>query len=226
MYEFVRGPLALVAFCIFFLGICYQIFLFFSLTKKSQPSVRIPMTEKAPKNQIEPSREVRKKARRKGTVLGMNPGMAVMTTIFHILLIICPIFLLAHNILIEDSWGFQPPSLTESITDIMTFIIMAFGIFFLSRRLFVPRVRAITSVSDYVLFIVVFAPFVTGFLAYHQFSDYKTMLILHILSGELMLVCIPFTRLVHMVYFFLNRIFIKSEYSFGPGKRIWKEVEA
>ncbi len=226
MYEFVRGPLALVVFCIFFLGICYQIFRFFSLTRGHQPSIRIPRSLQGPVSQSEPPPEIRKKARRKVTVLGMNPGMTVMTTIFHLLLVVCPVFLLAHNILIEDSWGFQPPSLPESATDIMTIIIMGFGIFFLIRRLFVKRVRAITSLSDYVLFIVVFSPFVTGFLAYYQFFDYQTVLILHILSGELMLVCIPFTKLVHMVYFFLNRIFIKSEYSFGPGKRIWKAVEA
>jgi nitrate reductase gamma subunit len=156
----------------------------------------------------------------------MNPGMAVMTSIFHILLFVCPVFLLAHNILIDASWGVQPPSLPEGVTDILTIVIMGFGVFFLFRRLFLARVRAISSVSDYLLFFVVFAPFVTGFIAYHQFFSYKTVLILHILTGELMLVCIPFTKLVHMVYFFLNRIFLKSEYSFGRGKRIWKEVEA
>jgi hypothetical protein len=59
-----------------------------------------------------------------------------------------------------------------------------------------------------------FLPFITGFLAYHQVVlPPKTMTILHMLSGELMLVAIPFTRLAHMFYFFLTRSFMGSQFA-------------
>jgi hypothetical protein len=47
------------------------------------------------------------------------------------------------------------------------------------------------------------------------------MLTAHIISGEAMLILIPFTKLGHMIYFFLYRFFIGSEYSFGQGRRAW-----
>ena len=52
---------------------------------------------------------------------------------------------------------------------------------------------------------VTLAPFVTGYLAYHQYFDYDTVLILHIFFGELMLVVIPFTKLSHFLMFFFSR---------------------
>jgi nitrate reductase gamma subunit len=222
MYEFVRGPLALIAFIIFLLGIAWQIYRFYSVTRQPQASVhRFPRPRP---DQVEAEgapEEIRKRARREGTVLGMNPTMAIATTVFHIVLVITPVFLLSHNILIELSWGFQPPSLPESLTDILTLVVLGFGAFFLYRRIALPRVRSITTYRDYLIFAVVFAPYLTGFLAYHQLFAYKTMLIIHILAGELMLVCIPFTKLVHMIFFFLNRFSMPGEYSFVRGSRVW-----
>jgi hypothetical protein len=47
------------------------------------------------------------------------------------------------------------------------------------------------------------------------------MIFLHILSGEIMLITLPFTRLGHMIFFFLYRFMIGSEYSFARGTRTW-----
>jgi hypothetical protein len=44
---------------------------------------------------------------------------------------------------------------------------------------------------------------------------------LHILSGEIMLIALPFTKLGHMLFFFLYRFLIGSEYSFVRGTRTW-----
>ena len=57
--------------------------------------------------------------------------------------------------------------------------------------------------------------------AYHQWGDYQTMIVLHMLTGQLMLIAIPFTKLGHMVFFFFVRILIGSEFSFWRGNRMW-----
>jgi hypothetical protein len=44
---------------------------------------------------------------------------------------------------------------------------------------------------------------------------------LHILSGEAMLITLPFTKLGHMLFFFLYRFLIGNEYSFAKGARAW-----
>ena len=121
----------------------------------------------------------------------------------------------------DVSVGFGLGSFTENTTDIMTIIFLACALYFLLRRIFYARVRAITSLYDYLILCLSVAPFLTGFLAYHQIFDYKTIMVIHIVCGELMLICIPFTKLVHMIFFFINRIFLVSEYSLGTGNRTW-----
>lgn len=221
MYELLRGPLATASFIIFFLGMIYQIVRFFALTRKYEQTGKVSGFANRVDKQSEPSQAIREKARKQGMVWGMEPHMTVITTIFHVLLIITPIFLLSHNILILRSWGVTLPSFPESFSDFLTFIVLGFGAYFLYRRIFLSKVRALSDVSDYLIFLVVFAPFITGFIAYHQFFAYKYMVILHILTGEIMLICLPFTKLVHMLYFFLNRFFLVGEYSFRQGTRTW-----
>jgi len=106
--------------------------------------------------------------------------------------------------------------------DMLTACVIICGIIFVLRRLLSDRVRSITTPYDYVILCLAMLPFVTGFLAYHQLFNYQIMVIAHMISGELMLIAIPYTKLVHMIYFFLNRCFIGSEYSFGKGSRYWR----
>ena len=61
------------------------------------------------------------------------------------------------------------------------------------------------------------APFLTGFCAYHQLGNYDAWLIAHILSGELMLVAIPLTKLSHFVLFFCSRIQIGMDFGIKRG---------
>jgi nitrate reductase gamma subunit len=103
----------------------------------------------------------------------------------------------------------------------LTVLFMALALCFLVRRLTVPRVNAISSASDYFVWCITVVPFITGFIAYHQWFDYTTVLILHILAGELMLIAITFTKLGHMIFFFLARCFVNREYNFGRGARTW-----
>jgi nitrate reductase gamma subunit len=74
-------------------------------------------------------------------------------------------------------------------------------------------VRFVTLSSDYILLGIAAAPFITGFMSYHQlFFDYKIMVILHILFGEIMLIAIPFTRLNHMLFFWFTRAYTGSDF--------------
>ena len=93
----------------------------------------------------------------------------------------------------------------------MTIIVVIGCGYFLWRRVTQPEVKFVTFASDYVILVIVAAPFITGFLAYHQWFGYKFWLILHILAGEVMLVAIPFTRLAHMIYSPFTRAYMGSE---------------
>lgn len=209
LYYFVRGPLVWISFMVFIGGSIYKIRELYLLAKKEKiilPFLDLKYGLRSILHWILPFGSVNWRKRWVVTT---------MTFLFHICLVFTPIFLLSHNILWYESWGITWWTLPESIADIMTLIVIFTSIFFFLRRIFAPQVRFVTFASDYLILAIAFAPFLTGFLAYHQLLlPYKTMVIIHIISGALMLMAIPFTRLAHMFYFFLTRAYLGSEIGF------------
>ena len=49
------------------------------------------------------------------------------------------------------------------------------------------------------------APLVTGFVAAHQGGEGSAWLLAHVITGEIWLIAIPFTKLSHVVLFFCSR---------------------
>ncbi len=155
------------------------------------------------------------------TILGVSPVTICVSLVFHLCLFVVPIFLSAHSILLDESIGISLWSLSDRTADIMTQVFLGCALFFLLRRIFIPRYRIITSFYDYVIWTITTAPFLTGLLAYYQIGDYRTMITLHMLTGELMLVAIPFTKIYHMVFFFVGRFVFAGPHTFGKGYKTW-----
>jgi nitrate reductase gamma subunit len=219
MVDFIRGQLISISLLVFILGLIYQLIQFFRLTKEKEwvyPPLEVKSEKKTAGKWVSLCL-----ASLNGTMWKTYPVMTVMTSVFHVFLIVVPIFLLGHNMLLDQSWGLSLWSLPESITDILTIVILICMAFFLARRLFLARVRAITTLYDYLILLIALAPFLTGYFAYHQWFNYDTVITLHILAGEVMLITIPFTKLGHMLFFFLYRFLIGNEYSFARGARAW-----
>ncbi len=219
MDHFIRGQLIWIAFVIFILGLIFHFFQFFKLTRKKEwvyPPVEIKLEKKAAGQWVASCL-----VSLNGTLWKTDPLMTIVTSAFHVFLIAVPLFLLGHNILLHQSWGLSLWSLPDSFADTLSLAVILCVAFFLMRRLFLARVRAISTLYDYLVLLIAVAPFLTGYFAYHQWFDYNTVMTLHILAGEIMLVTIPFTKLGHMLFFFLYRFFIGSEYSFARGSRVW-----
>jgi nitrate reductase gamma subunit len=216
MYQFVTGPLAWLAFIIFFFGLVLRIVLYVRgldwkldrVTYSVNVSYGIKGAIRSIIFWIFPfgTRSWRK-----------NPVFTVMVFVFHIGLLITPVFLLAHNVILEEKWGISFWTLPETVSDILTIAVIISALFLILRRIALPEVRIITNAYDYLLMVISTAPFITGFLAYHQVSGYEFWLILHILSAEVMLVAIPFTKLSHMVLFFLSRGQLGMDYGIKRG---------
>lgn len=223
MYDLVRGPLMWVAAIIFIGGIIYRATQLFFLTRKKERDFYTSHVakERDSSSYSSEERKINLLISFQNSIIGKNPVMAIVSFVFHFCLFVAPIFAIGHSLLLYESWGFSFFSLPDALIDILTMVFLVCALFFLIRRLFIPRVRSITTPYDYLLLFVTAAPFLTGFFAYHQWFDYKTVLTLHILAGEVMLIAIPFTKLGHMVFFFFVRILVGSEYSFWRGNRTW-----
>jgi len=153
--------------------------------------------------------------------LRQQPVFSFMVFIFHITLLTVPLFLSAHNILWDESWGISLWSLPDALSDVMTVLLLISIIFLGIRRAVRSEVRILTQTWDCVLLGLTALPFVTGFLAYHQIGPYELLMILHLLTAEIILILIPFTKLSHMILFFFTRAFIGFEMGSRRGARSW-----
>ncbi len=221
IYGLVRGPLVWVSLIVFVLGMVYQAQQFLSSTRVRE--VVLPPAALLGGGDFPRPLSL---ADISNSFFGIHPVITVVTTIFHVFLIMLPIFVLGHNVLFEESFGFSLFVFPEMVADVLTLVVIAGGFFFILRRLLVRRVRAITTFYDYFIVAVVVAPFVTGYIATHQLLNYETFLIFHILLGELMLIVIPFTKLKHGLLFFLYRYQMNYEHCLGAGSRVWSYNQA
>jgi len=216
MYEFVTGPLLWLSFVIFFIGCLIRIVRYirgldwqadrvayrahFSYGMKG--AIRsiffwlLPFGTRSWRN---------------------NPAFTILFYVFHICLIFTPIFLLAHNIILKERWGFGLWALPEKTADMMTIAVIATVILIAVRRIVLSEVRILTSPYDYIVLAIAVAPFITGYVAHHNPSNPQFWVIFHILCGEIMLIAIPFTKLSHFVLFFMSRAQIGMDYGIKRG---------
>ena len=204
-YAFVEGPLLRAAFLIFIIGTLVRAALFLFTSYKMDKIIYqhfslkyilsslvlwlLPLNKSVPK----------------------NPIFTVLTYIFHLCLIVLPIWIYQHIIYWELSrfeWSWA--SIPAVLADWMTLIFLAIALFFLVRRIFSADIRLLSTFSDYFLLVVTVMPFLTGYFLTHGTLDGNSFLkdnmqLIHILSGEVMLILIPFTKLSHFVLFFFSR---------------------
>ena len=204
-FLFVEGPLLWIAFLTFFIGSILRAALFLSVSRKKDKIIYQYFSWKyvlatfgrwlLPLN-----KDVIK-----------NPIFTILGYMFHICLIVVPIWFSGHISLWEESrfeWSWTP--IPDGLADWMTLIFLAIALFFLLRRIISADIRLLSTFSDYLLIVVVALPFITGYFLTHGTVDNigflgENIQLIHMLSGELMLILIPFTKLSHFVLFFFSR---------------------
>jgi nitrate reductase gamma subunit len=215
MYEFVSGPLVWIAFIIFIGGSLYRIYNMLSGAKKDMTLFRHMSLKHSLASLVHWVIPFNNQYMQK------RPIFTIVSFAFHICLILTPVFLLGHLVLLDESWNISWFNIPDWVADWMTIVVIAGCIFYLYRRLADPVVKNVTDGSDYLLLAITALPFITGFIAYHQLFAYKTMLIIHILAGEIMLIAIPFTRLSHMLFFVFTRAYFGSEQGHVKNSKDW-----
>ena len=215
MYELSRGPLVWIAFAILLIGSVYRIVSIARLAKKDKvfwpymnwgAGLRSIMHWTLPYG----SRNMR-----------LRPVFTALSFLFHICLILTPILTVAHVMLWRESWGVSWWTLPDTLSKVMTIIVIVGALTFLLRRIANPTVRFVTSKSDFVLVVLVLAPFATGLMAYYQVFDYQTIIIIHMWTGAIWMAMIPFTRIAHMLFFPLTRAYMGSEFGHVRGTKDW-----
>lgn len=205
-YELVRGPLAFLTFAVFILGLCFRLFQFYwqgTNPKMLYPGKSLSSGFTAIFLGVVPfaTRFMRER-----------PLFTVITVLFHTCVIVIPLFFLSHTVLWVESYGLLWSNIPDGMADVMTLFVLFACLFFFIRRVRVPEVRQVSQLSDFLLILAIFVSFLTGFMAFHQMGPYRPMLITHILSSEMLIVMIPFSRLFHMIIYPFSRYYMGEDF--------------
>ena len=126
--------------------------------------------------------------------------------IFHIGLFVTIFLFAPHIIIYKDVIGVTWPSLPTPIVDAIAVITIITLVAVLVHRLRDPLMKYLSTSQDYFVWFVTILPLVTGYIAFHRIGmTAPSLLAVHILSVELLLVVFPFTKLTHTFTLFLAR---------------------
>jgi len=216
LYRLATGPLAWAVFVVFVGGSIFRLIHLIALVHRKERFIYTYMSLKFSLRSIlhwlAPFATVNWR---------LHPWLTIVTFAFHICLVAAPVFLMAHVVLWDESWNVSWWTLPDWLAVVMTVIVLGGCLFFFIRRRVTPEVAYVTSASDYVILALVAAPFATGLIAYFQWFDVRLFTLLHVLTGEAMLVAIPFTRISHMLFAPLTRAYMGSEFGGIRHARDW-----
>lgn len=203
LLTWARGPGFDWALAIFVLGMLLRLFEILSLGKRVdlaegrgsgvQGGIRTLFTRNLPR----------------ASVFAREPVRIINGYVFH-LGFFAVLFLYEPHIEIFDAkLGLSWPGLSSGAISALAVLTVMSLLLALAMRLTAPVLRHISTPGDYVAWVVTLLPVLTGYLAYHHMLlPYTTMLALHLLSIELLLVVAPFTKLTHMFSFVLSRWYL------------------
>ena len=126
--------------------------------------------------------------------------------IFHIGFFVTLFLFTPHNLVFKDVFGLSWPALPTALVD-ATAVISIIALFaILIHRLRDNVQRYLSGFQDYFVWLVTLLPLLTGYIAFHRMGlPAPSLLAIHILSVELLMVVFPFTKLMHAFTLFLAR---------------------
>jgi nitrate reductase gamma subunit len=144
---------------------------------------------------------------------------SVLSILFHIGLILVPIFLFAHIQLWKESIGISWPALPYSWAFWLTISTIVFAVALFAGRLVIKQARMLSRKQDYLWLILLLIPFVTGFICANlniSPQSYQFFMLVHILSGELIFILIPFSKIAHCVLAPFSQVVSALAWKFPP----------
>jgi nitrate reductase gamma subunit len=144
---------------------------------------------------------------------------SILSILFHIGLIIVPIFLFAHIQLWKQAAGIYWPALPYDLAYWLTIGTMVFAICLFIGRLVIKQARDLSRKQDYLWLILLLIPFITGFVCANlnvSPQSYHFFMLVHVLSGELIFILIPFSKIAHCVLGPLSQLISTLAWKFPP----------
>ena len=203
LLEFARGPSLTFALTVFIAGVVFRIAVLLFMWRTKDSSVG---SAREKSGVVAALQEIGRRMwplspYRQRTLFNLINGY-----VFHIGLAIIVFLLLPHILFFKDLLGISWPHLPNNLIYAVSVITAVSLIAALLMRMSNPAQRIISTFDDYFSWLVTFLPVITGLIATsHLGARYETLLALHILSVALLLVWLPFGKLMHWFLVFVTR---------------------
>jgi nitrate reductase gamma subunit len=154
-----------------------------------------------------------------------RPIYSVFSFLFHVGMIVTPLFLASHVLLWRNSVGFGWSALPQNVANWLTLLVIFTGTGIFLGRVLRSGARKLSKLQDFLWPLLIMTPFVTGYIASNAVISprtYQEMMLVHIYAGDLILLMIPFTKLAHCVLTPLSQLVTGIAWKFpaGAGDRV------
>ncbi|MEW6200876.1 MAG: hypothetical protein AB1546_02800 [bacterium] len=149
----------------------------------------------------------------------IRPFHSFTSFFFHVGMILVPIFFDEHIGMWEKSVGRTWVGFSKTVADPLTLITIAAIITLFMMRVIDRNSRFMSDAFDYLILVLLFIPFTSGYLVSHPDMcplPYNLMMLIHILSAEVILVLLPFTKLAHVALYATVRLSSDIAWRFVP----------
>jgi nitrate reductase gamma subunit len=134
-----------------------------------------------------------------------GPGEALGYS-YHLGLFAVVLLFTPHIIFLGSLFGVTWPGLPSSLITMISVLTLTLFLAVLFRRVTHPVIRMLSNFDDYFSWFITMLVLVTGLAATaHIGAPYQTLLGLHILSVDVLLIWFPFGKLMHAFFIFPSR---------------------
>jgi len=140
---------------------------------------------------------------------GRRPLQTIAGVAFHAGILLVPLFYVGHVTLWQPDLPIPWPTLGPAVSDVLTLAALAGLAALLLWRLLVRASRELTTTADVAVLLLLLAVTASGYWAAHPTASPvapRTMLLVHMLAGNLALFLTPLTKMVHCVLAPLNQL--------------------
>ncbi|HEY3359232.1 MAG TPA: hypothetical protein VGQ83_38640 [Polyangia bacterium] len=145
---------------------------------------------------------------------------SLLSTAFHVGLILVPVFFPGHIRLWVRGLGVGWPGLTMSVADALTLLTIATGVLLVVGRVWTAVSRRLSRPQDFLLPPLIVVEFLSGYLLAHPARsplDLQLVTFVHVWTGDLLLLLTPFTKIAHCVMLPFSQLVSEMAWRLVPG---------
>lgn len=219
LIDFSMGPLFRICLAILVVGLLYRVVTIViqiakAWSRAQNKNVQLGAATKSMLSWLFPVR-----------VFTARPVFSAISVLFHVGIIIAPLFVVGHVAPLAPWLPAWWPVLPGGLAEFLTLLAIVTTAGLIVGRVGWKRSRELSTAADVLILAVIFLVFGFGYLAGHPETspwNARTMLLFHVLLGNLALVLTPTTKIAHCVLFPFSQIVFDLAWHYPPeiGRRV------